>query len=169
MICAPYSTGSVLSSPPTEGIFWVFSCFPSVRSQHTFVFCLAPVQDRFHLHFLNLEMFVFSFLSRCSLRPITGSIWNGFDVKNCGDFISGTFTFVFQIQVKLYFCTSRRRMVEWRCIPHILNLGSRWKPVVALTLPPLNRQGKHSLHTLHRRLGAPWLGPRAGLNGVRDR
>lgn len=167
MTGAPYSTGSVFRSPSTEGIFLVFSCFPSVRSQLTSVLSLVPVQDRFHPHFLNLERFTFPFLPRCSLWPFTGSN-KGLDVQNCGDCSSCTFTFTFHVQVKLYFYTPRRRMVEWRCIPHILNLGNRWKPV-ALTLLSLYSQRKRSQYTLHRRLGAPWMGPRRGLNGVRER
>jgi hypothetical protein len=101
IIGAPYSTGSVFSSPPTEELFWVISCFPPVRSQLTSVLCLAPVQDRFHPHFLYLERFTFPFLPRCSLWPFTGSAYKGLDVKNWVDCSGCTLTFILYVYVKL--------------------------------------------------------------------
>jgi hypothetical protein len=70
-----------------------------------------------------------------------------------------------QVLVMLYFYTPCRRVVEWKCMPHFLNRGYRWKRAVALILRPLYSQGQRPLHTLHVRQGGPWLGPGWTLAG----
>ena len=116
-----------------------------------------------------ISRYVYILLPQCSLWPFTDSTWKRLNGKKFGEFSSWTFTFIFQLHVNLYFCTLWKRMVEWRCIPHILNPWSGRKRVVALTLRLLHSQGKRPLYTLNRRLIGPWLDPRTGLNDVRGR